>query len=194
MNKESLLRTKELPSLEYLKECFIVSDESPSGLVWAHRPPHHFRSGQRGCNIFNARYAGDPVGYKTTGRGNLSYYWAAHLDGQAYRAHRIRYSLHHGEVIPAAMQIDHIDGNGLNNSIGNLRQATAIENARNRGLRPDNKVGVKGIGREPYSNLYFGRVYVGGKQYSTRGCRELEDAVDLLTQLRERLHGDFAKH
>ena len=41
--------------------------------------------------------------------------------------------------------IDHKDRNRQNNSLSNLRWATATENANNKGLRKDNKTGYKGI-------------------------------------------------
>jgi hypothetical protein len=45
--------------------------------------------------------------------------------------------------------VDHIDGDGLNNrrrgKSGNLRLATAEENARNTGKRPSNTSGFKGV-------------------------------------------------
>lgn len=58
-------------------------------------------------------------------------------------AHRVAWAIHHG-YWPTEF-IDHIDGNGLNNSIDNLRIATRSTNARNQPLHRDNKSGVTGV-------------------------------------------------
>lgn len=53
--------------------------------------------------------------------------------------HRILMQAQKGE------QIDHIDGNGLNNRRANLRRATSSQNQANRGAAAHNKIGIKGV-------------------------------------------------
>tara|TARA_R110000796_G_scaffold239324_1_gene359996 strand:- start:46 stop:531 length:486 start_codon:yes stop_codon:yes gene_type:complete len=64
---------------------------------------------------------------------------------------RIKYKIHRLlaiQYIPNhynKTQVDHIDRDRLNNSLDNLRWATASENAENRGMRSDCKTGIKNI-------------------------------------------------
>lgn len=69
------------------------------------------------------RRAGDTAG--TTSKG----YTAVGMLGRNYKAHRLAWLWMYG-TWPAA--IDHIDGIQTNNAIANLREATPMQNARNR--------------------------------------------------------------
>jgi len=60
-----------------------------------------------------------------------------------YLAHRLAWLYVLGQFPP--YHIDHINGNRKDNRIANLRQATRIENARNRARRKDNTSGFTGV-------------------------------------------------
>lgn len=65
------------------------------------------------------------------------------LDCGHYYAHHLAWVYVHG-TWPIG-EIDHIDGNGLNNALPNLRQATPSQNTMNRRTQSNNTSGVKGV-------------------------------------------------
>src|SRR5262245_60614681 len=83
------------------------------------------------------------------------HHWCAHRRGRThYAATNIksadgkRITLHmHRLLVDAAPdeKVDHIDGDGLNNSRSNLRRASHSENMRNSRRRKDNSTGFKGV-------------------------------------------------
>ncbi len=109
-------------------------------LYWNERPSYQFES-ERICNGVNTRFAGEDFGaphghHKATYiRGNIL--------GNLYLAHRLIWLYVNG--VNPRHQIDHIDGNGLNNKIENLRDVPNSVNARNHPIRNDNKSGKTGV-------------------------------------------------
>lgn len=67
-------------------------------------------------------------------------YWyaiAEPVDNQRIKLHRL--------LCPTSKDIDHKDGNTLNNQRFNIRPATKTENMQNRRVAKSNKVGLKGV-------------------------------------------------
>jgi hypothetical protein len=73
-----------------------------------------------------------------------SYYWKVKFQNQSLFAHRIIWTLFHGEI-PENHVIDHVDGDSTNNKIENLRCVTQDVNARNKGKNKNNTSGLTGI-------------------------------------------------
>lgn len=68
------------------------------------------------------------------------------LNNRQTASHRILWYLRNGlKMPPKGMEIDHIDGNRLNNSPDNLRLVSSSINSKNRSKRSDNKSGVTGV-------------------------------------------------
>lgn len=121
---------------KYLKS--ILDYNSVTGVfTWRQRPIDHFNS-NHGHAVWNSRYPGTIAGTVT-----VFGYWQIRINGKSYRAHRLAWFYIHGEW--PKDQIDHIDGNKLNNRIDNLRKANNSENNRNVGLKKSNKSGYKGV-------------------------------------------------
>lgn len=70
-------------------------------------------------------------------------YWRIRVDGREYKAHRLAWLIVYGDFPP--VEIDHVDGNGLNNRITNLRAVTSSDNSRNRRRSSNNTTGVTGV-------------------------------------------------
>lgn len=111
--------------------------------------------------------------------------------GKLCLEHRLIWEYFHG--VPPTNHIDHIDGNKSNNSISNLREATKIENGANRGKQKNNKSGYKGVSWDNYNKNYHVVVKHGDKRIK-RTTKDFEEACRWAEELRNQLHGEFAKH
>ena len=83
------------------------------------------------------------VTHRNVGHHYGKCYLGVWLEGTSWPAHRVAWLITYGEWPDE--QIDHINGDGRDNRLHNLRQATATQNLRNRGCFKNNKLGVKGV-------------------------------------------------
>lgn len=84
-----------------------------------------FYSRERFASIWNSKNAGKPA---FTAKCHNRYY-VGNLLKRQMRAHVVAWALTHGRWPDG--EIDHIDGNGLNNALCNLREVSHRENGRN---------------------------------------------------------------
>lgn len=149
-------------------------EKSPSGLVWKCQKSKNVKCYGR-------------AGYKTKAN-----YWVVQIDGESYRAHRIIWFIFHGEI-QHGMEIDHIDGNGLNNKIDNLRLCSRSENLCNRSRPKNNTSGVNGVHFCSANKAWIAKVKKGGKLVFKKSFKTFAEAVRQVIAAREVHHGDFAK-
>jgi len=106
-----------------------------------------------------------------TQKGKL--YWQVWANGKGYKVHRLIWLLVH-KTWPEN-QIDHIDGNGLNNRIENLRDVPQAENNKNAKKRKDNTSGHAGVYR--FRDKWQVRIKVSGRLIHLGLFTNLDEAV-----------------
>ena len=121
---------------------FIYDAECASGIRWKVKLNRKIR-------------IGDVAGNAASNR------WAVRVGGRRYLVHRVIYEMFRGDI--EGLDIDHIDRNGLNNRIENLRAVPHAVNMRNTSLQENNRSGVTGVN---YKEIYDKR-----KDYLYKGWR-----------------------
>ncbi len=149
-------------------------------LVWKDRPRSDFPT-ETGYKLFRTRFLG-----KVAGTQHIAGYWQV----IGLLAHRIIWAMHNGQI-PDRMEIDHINGDKLDNRIENLRLTTPSQNQCNR-MAKKSPHGMKGISfdkrreRRPWS----ARIVVNGTQYPLGAFATKEEAYAAYCKAAKDLHGD----
>jgi len=122
-----------------------------------------------------------------------------HIDHIMYGEHRLA-MLYMYNILPD--EVDHKDGNRVNNRISNLRVANSSHNKWNTGLRADSISGIKGISWYEPKKRYRARLQKNGKRLTklfyenvTRTKEEtLVEAINWIEAKRLELHGTYANN
>lgn len=134
---------------------------------------------------WNARFAGKPAGTL-----NREGYIQIKLYRLGYRAHRLAWLYIYGAW--PLEEVDHINGNKIDNRISNLRQASRHENARNRGLQSNNKTGYVGVRKPRGCRRYTATIGINGQQKRLGLFDTAEEAAEAYRIAAASLHGEFA--
>ncbi len=102
-------------------------------------------------------------------------YCYVRVNGRIHMAHRIAWHIHNG-CFPNG-EIDHIDGDGLNNRIDNLRDVTKSVNNRNQRMRIDNTSGFNGVCWHKRDEKWYAKINTNGKRKHIGGFNDLEEAA-----------------
>ena len=134
--------------------------------------------------------------------------WFAHIsrrrsDGSilnVYAEHNIRveggqktYSMQRFilNITDQKTEVDHKDGNGLNNRRKNLRKATHEQYQHNAKLRQDNTTGVKGVNWN--RGKLASRIQIGNKRIFLGYFDNLLDATKAYDKAAKKYHREFAR-
>ena len=114
-------------------------------------------------------------------------YRKIHIDNKNYQAHRLAWLYVYGEL-PQQM-LDHINGNGLDNRISNLREATTKQNAENiYGPQSNNTSGYLGVHWIPHKRKWRSRIMNNGKKLSLGYFFTKEEAYEAYIVAKRVLH------
>lgn len=114
-------------------------------------------------------------------------YRVTKVDGKHWFVHKIIWAMHYG-VVPT--RIDHINGDGLDNRLENLRLATPAENMWNKSGNSNKKL-PKGV--HPHGKKFKVCISKGGKQHYLGLYKTVDEAKEAYNTAAEALHGRFAK-
>jgi len=126
------------------------------------------------------------------GRSRVNYAVRAFANGQGGYSRVLLHRLLGGAS--PGVDVDHIDGDGLNNRRSNLRLCARAENLWNVGPPSTNSSGVKNVSWDASRQRWYVSLKANGKTVLIGRFENLLDAAIAADEARERLHGDFARH
>lgn len=130
---------------------------------------------------YSSRKPGDQIDVWQAG------YYRTCIDGRKYFLHRLAWLYVHG-VWPDD-QLDHINGDKLDNRLVNLRPATKAENRRN---APGfgSVSGVKGV--YPHKYGWIARIRLPGNMMNLGVHKTISEAAEAYRQAAVKYHGEFS--
>lgn len=161
------------PDIPFLYEMFDYLDGK---LYWKHRPLAHFKS-KRAQAVFNSKFAGKEAGTLLYPSKKYRLIMFSLLEEKHFvLAHSIVWAIHFGGW---PSEIDHIDGDGLNNKIENIRQVCHETNMQNKSRYKNNSSGVTGVQWYKVYDKWVARAMQDGKKIHLGYTEDFFEAVCL---------------
>lgn len=121
-------------------------------------------------------------------------------NGRAYAQHdvwsgnaRVHREYMHRFLLPDAEEVDHINGNGLDNRRSNLRPATRAQNCANMRRSKANTSGYKGVSWHKGGRKWHAQIRGDAKREHLGLFTDPADAAKAYDNAARRLHGEFAR-
>jgi len=89
--------------------------------------------------------------------------------------------------------IDHINGNGLDNRKCNLRACNKSQNGMNRGAPSSNTSGYKGVYYKKRDKKWVAFISVNGKHYNGGSFKDINMAAVKYNEMAIKYHGEYAR-
>lgn len=143
----------------------------------------------------DAKYHYDAIVSDVDYPGLLEHKWysspsgavSTHINGRKVQMHRLILNA------PENMEVDHINGNRLDNRRENLRLCNSSQNKCNRGPRKDNKSGYKGVSWHEQRQKWTVRIKTPYGKYLSLGLyNDKKEAAMAYNKASVEHHGEFA--
>ena len=172
--RDDLTAAEVRAALEYDRETGVFT--------WKHRPD---MSPQ-----WNGRWADKRAGSVRTQRasGGMRYETIA-VNAKRYRAHRLAWLHVHGKWPEG--ELDHINRDGTDNRLCNLRPASRAENQANARPPRTNTIGLKGVRR--HRRRFVAQIGYGGRMHYLGIFATAEEAHEAYMNAAREHHGEFAR-
>lgn len=137
---------------------------------------------------WNTRYAGTVAGAVSSNHRYVRL--QIRIEEMMYKAHRIAWLYFYGEW--PANDIDHIDGNAINNKISNLRCCTKVQNSAN--SKGKSRCGLpKGVDYSMARKKYRARISMSGSDHHLGYFDDPQSAHLAYCDASKRIHGEFSR-
>ena len=139
---------------------------------------------------WNSRYANKEAGSIQTAKSGTKYLIIV-IFGKSRKAHRLAWIYENGNT--PFKHLDHINGEGTDNRIINLREVTKGQNSRNMKMDKRNTSGCTGVYWNSHRGKWISRITVNGKHKSLGYFDILDEAIKTRKSA-EKTHGYHENH